>query len=89
MSNQTLANLLDWYIGGLIAGYAARCREEADEWEEESAARVYVRGQFYDRPTAAERLAEREATLRQGHAALLHVGRIVLACPVCRMRDTP
>jgi hypothetical protein len=82
-----MSERLAGYIAGLQAGYAARCREEADEWEEETSHRVYLSGQFYDRPTAAERLAEREATLRQGHAALLHLGRVVLACPLCRSRD--
>jgi hypothetical protein len=77
-----MSERLAGYIAGLQAGYAARCREEADEWEEETSHRVYLSGQFYDRPTAAERLAEREATLREGHAAGLHdVPRP--ACPLC------
>jgi hypothetical protein len=78
-----MSDLLAGYVAGLGAGYAARCREEADAWAAEQATpRVWVAGEFFNRPTAAERLAERRATLIEGHAAGLHHLRRP-ACPTC------
>ncbi len=68
-----------------VAGYAARCREEAAAWQEESAARVFVAGQFWDRPTAAERKTEREAIMREAHTAGLHDHRPIM-CPWCQRK---
>lgn len=71
------------YAAGALAGYAARCAEESAEWAERSAPAVLVDGQFYNRPTAAERLAERTEILRQAHWMKLHDHRPA-ACPLCR-----
>lgn len=73
-------------VAGLDAGYAARCREEAAAWQEQSAARVFVAGQFWDRPTAAERRAERESIMHEAHDAGLHDHRPIM-CPWCNGRE--
>jgi hypothetical protein len=70
---------------GYTMGYDARCQEEAQAWQSESSARVFVDGQFWERPTAAEQRRERERILIEGHRAGLHEainrGQI---CPLCR-----
>lgn len=71
------------YLAGAQAGYAARCGEEAAEWQEESARRVFVAGQFFNRPTAAEQRAERESIMREAHEAGLHEHRPRM-CPLCQ-----
>lgn len=72
-------------VAGLHAGYAARCREEAAVWQEESSRQVWVGGSFWERPTAAERRTERETIMREAHRAGLHDHRPIM-CPWCNGR---
>jgi hypothetical protein len=70
------------YLAGLQEGYAARCREEAERWQTEAAVRVFVGGQFWERPLASDLRDERESIMREAHAAGLHEHRPRM-CPLC------
>lgn len=77
----------DDYRRGFEAGYSARCREEVESYLRvvESGRQVYdnVIRDLINLPSAAERKAQREAILREAHAAELHAGRPAYGCPVC------
>lgn len=82
MMSDRLAGFAAGLMAGLELGYSARCREESESWREESAPRVFVGGQFWERPTAAELRHRREVILREAHKAGLHDHR-PRACPMC------
>lgn len=76
-----------WALGnahGLEAGYRAGLAEMSDAWRAASGQKVFTASEWVDKPSAAERKAERVAILVQAHDAGLHVGRMpVNDCTKC------
>jgi hypothetical protein len=70
------------YAAGALDGYGARCREEATEWQDQTSHRVFVSGQFWERPTAAAQRDGRQSVIREAHEAGLH-GAGVRGCSWC------
>lgn len=79
-------------MAGLRTGYWARVGEENERWREsvhrldvvETERFVRIDGRMIRVWSWRDRAANRENTLREGHAAGLHESRWpVLGCPVC------
>lgn len=95
------AAAVGWQLGyayGIEAGYRAGIAAADQAWRELSEARlhvvepqqvIFIEGERLMRPTWRERRAEREATLRDGHAAGLHRGRTPYECPLCPVKVPP